>query len=195
MSYKTFKEKINDKTFIKEFQGDFGIGNRMALPKIKSVVVNVGIGRIVTQNAKPEELIKKISAELAAITGQKPVETKAKKAIASFKTRMGMTLGIKVTLHGQKMYDFLDRAINMAFPRTRDFRGLNNSGVDEAGNLTIGIKDHTVFPEATADAAHTFSFEFTTVVSGSDRKKSLEFFKRLGFPLRALSASGASGNK
>lgn len=183
---KTLKERINDKAFIKELQGCLGVSHKMALPKIKSVVVNAGIGRMITQNAKPEDLVKKISAELAAITGQKPIETKAKKAIASFKTRIGMTLGLKTTLHGQKMYDFLDKAVNVAFPRTRDFRGLNSNGIDEAGNLTIGVKDHTVFPEATADAAHTFSFEFTTVMASSDRKKSLEFFKRLGFPLRSV---------
>lgn len=174
------KEKINKET--KNIQKLLGAENVFAIPRLNRVVINVGLGRAVVSSAKPEDIIKRISSEIAAISGQKPVGTLAKKAISSFKTRIGMTIGIKVTLHGEKMYDFLDRFVKIALPRTRDFRGLNESCVDDAGNLNIGIKDHTVFPEASADAAHTFGFEFTVVVNGSDRKKSLEFFKALGFP-------------
>ncbi len=181
---KSLREKIKDKVFIKELQSSLKIGNVLALPKIRSVVVNVGIGRAVAQSAKPDDIIKKVSAEITAITGQKPVVTKAKKAIASFKTRIGMPVGVKVTLHGNKMYDFLEKAVNVAFPRTRDFRGLDETKVDINGNFNVGIKDHTIFSEAAADASHTFGFEFTAVISGSDKKKSLEFLRRLGFPIR-----------
>lgn len=181
---KPIREKIKDRAFIKELQSSLKVGNVLALPKIRSVVVNVGLGRAVAQSAKPDDIVKKVSTEITAITGQKPVITKAKKAIASFKTRIGMPVGVKVTLHGYKMYDFLERVVNVAFPRTRDFRGLDETKVDANGNFNVGIKDHTIFPEATADASHTFGFEFTAVISGSDKNKSLEFLKKLGFPLK-----------
>ena len=174
------KGKIVQET--KPLQLKLGIKNSLALPRLKAVVVNVGLGRAVTSNAKPEDVIKKVSEEITTITGQKPVATVAKKAIASFKTREGMAIGVKTTLHGKKMYDFLERFIRIALPRTRDFRGLKISSVDDGGNLNIGIKDHTIFPEAVADAAHSFSIEFTAVVSGSNKKNSLEFFRTLGFP-------------
>ena len=122
---KSLREKIKDKVFIKELQSSLKVGNVLALPTIRSVVVNVGLGRVVAQSAKPDDIVKKVSSEITAITGQKPVITKAKKAIASFKTRIGMPLGVKVTLHGYKMYDFLEKTVNVALPRTRDFRGLD----------------------------------------------------------------------
>ncbi|MEK7174941.1 MAG: 50S ribosomal protein L5 [Patescibacteria group bacterium] len=178
------KEKISKD--LKNIQARLGAVNVWAVPRLEKVAVNVGLGRALGASVKAEDFLKKISGELAAITGQRPIETKAKKAIASFKTRVGMPLGLKVTLHGQKMYDFLDRFIRIALPRTRDFRGLKESCVDKNGNLSVGIKDHTIFPEASADAAHTFGFEFTAVVKGSNRGRSLEFFKLLGFPFEGL---------
>lgn len=180
MSSIGLKEKINKES--KNIQKLIGVDNVFAIPRLDRVVINIGLGRVVVTAAKPEEIIKRISDEIGVISGQKPVTTLAKKAIASFKTRKGMVIGLKVTLHGHKMYDFLDRFVKMALPRTRDFRGLNESSIDESGNLNIGIKDHTVFPEASADAAHTFGFEFTAVVSGSNKEKSLVFLKALGFP-------------
>ena len=178
------KEKISKET--KNIQKLLGAENVFEVPRINRVVINVGLGRAVVSSAKPEDVIKKISSEISAISGQKPVETLAKKAISSFKTRIGMAIGLKVTLHGAKMYDFLDRFVKIALPRTRDFRGLNESCVDEGGNLNIGIKDHTVFSESSADAAHTFGFEFTIVVSGSNKENSLVFFKALGFPFKGF---------
>lgn len=179
------KEKLQKQGF-KELGSRLGVANVWAMPRLWGVVVNVGLGRAAGQSGKPEDAVKRVSQELAAITGQKPVPTKAKKAIAAFKTRQGMILGLKVTLHGRMMYDFLERAINAALPRTRDFRGLPESCVDKDGNLNVGIKDHTVFPEALADAAHTFGFEFTAVVKNSDRQKSLEFFRLMGFPIKGF---------
>ena len=136
----SLKEKLQ-KEGLKELQKRFGIANVWAVPRIWGVVVNAGLGRMVVQSGKPEDVIARISQELAVITGQKPVPTKAKKAIAAFKTRQGMTLGLKVTLHGQRMYDFLDRLINAALPRTRDFRGLSESCVDGQGNLNWSFLD------------------------------------------------------
>ncbi|MFY9493140.1 MAG: 50S ribosomal protein L5 [Minisyncoccia bacterium] len=179
------KERINQES--KQLQHKLGVKNSLAWPRLEAVVINIGLGRAVTASAKPDEVIKKVSAEIAAITGQRPVATVAKKAIASFKTRQGMAIGLKTTLHGQRMYDFLEKFINVALPRTRDFRGLKVSSVDDHGNLNVGIKDHTIFPESSADAAHSFGLEFTAVVTGSDRNKSLEFFKILGFPFEKKS--------
>ncbi len=156
--------------------------NSWALPRIIKVVVNVGVGRAVVASAKPEDIIKRVSEEVSRITGQRPVVTKAKKAIASFKTRIDMPIGVKVTLHGSKMYDFLEKFIRTALPRTRDFRGIKESCVDSNGNLNVGIKDHTVFSEDTADASHSFGLEFTATVLNSNKEKGLEFFKSLGFP-------------
>ncbi len=173
-----------EKHVLPSLRAKFNLANVWAAPRLWGVVVNAGLGRMVVQSGKPEDVIKRLSQELAVITGQKPVPTKAKKAIAAFKTRQGMTLGLKVTLHGQRMYDFLDRVINTALPRTRDFRGLSESCVDGEGNLNVGIKDHTVFPEASADAAHTFGLQLTAVVKGSNKERSLEFFKLMGFPLK-----------
>lgn len=177
------KERIN-KEIAKKMQGQTGTANPWAAPRLKAVVVNTGIGRLVVQSAKPEDVIKRVSSELAAITGQKPVSTKAKKSIASFKTRENMVVGLKVTLHGGRMYDFLERFVKIALPRTRDFRGLEESCVDLNGNLNVGLKDHTVFPEASADAAHTFGLEFTAVMDSPSREASLGFFKTLGVPFR-----------
>ena len=174
------KDKIKKEA--KGLQERLKIANVWALPRINKIVVNVGLGRAVVASAKPEDVIKRVSDELGRITGQKPVVTQAKKAIASFKTRIGMRIGLKVTLHGPKMYDFLEGLIKVALPRTRDFRGVKESSVDAGGNLNVGIKDHTVFPEASADAANSFSLEFTVTVFNSDRANSLEFFRTLGFP-------------
>lgn len=172
------------KGIIKVMQAETKTDNPWALPRLKSIVVNVGLGRALVQSAKPDDILKRVSTELSALTGQKPLVTKAKKSIASFKTREGMVLGLKVTLHGDKMYDFLERFIKIALPRTRDFRGINESCVDAQGNLNIGIKDHTVFSESSADAAHTFSLEFTVVMKSPGRAASLVFFKALGLPFK-----------
>jgi len=141
MNYKAKFDKEIKATMTKKYK----YSSPLAVPRIVKIVVNTGVGRL--KDEKEKELIQKFTSMIA---GQKAHARPAKKSIASFKSREGMIIGYKATLRGKRMYDFLDRAINVAFPRTRDFRGLNNSGIDEAGNLTIGIKDHTVFPEATA---------------------------------------------
>lgn len=179
----SLKEKVK-KGVLKTAKKQAGPNSAWAWPRLKGVVINVGVGRLVAQSAKPEDIISRIAGELSAITGQKPVVTKAKKAIASFKTRTGMPIGLKVTLHGDKMFDFLEKFINVASPRTRDFQGISESCVDRNGNLNIGLKDHTIFPETAADAAHTFSLEFSVIVESKSRADSLEFFKALGIPFK-----------
>ena len=133
------KEKQN-KTFdtLKE---TFKYTNTMQTPKVEKVVVSAGIGSV-----KDKGKIKVIQDRLAKITGQKEAERAAKKSIATFKSRQGDILGYQVTLRGERMYDFLDRLVHIALPRTRDFRGLDTKGVDEMGNFTLGIKEHTIFP-------------------------------------------------
>lgn len=162
---------------------EFGYANDMQAPKMRGVVLNSGVGRA----AKDEKLIEGVENGLTVIAGQKTVRTKAKKSIATYKTREGMPIGVKVTLRGARMYDFLDRLISVAFPRTRDFRGIEAKSIDQAGNLTIGIKEDIVFPEASHDkAGQIFGFEITVMTTAKGRRKEAErMFRLLGFPLKS----------
>lgn len=160
-------------------QKAFRYANAMAVPRIEKVVVNCGVGKI--REEKEREEIQKF---LGLITGQKPAPRAAKKAIASFKTREGLIIGYQVTLRGKRMYDFLSRLINIALPRTRDFRGIDESSFDAKGNLTIGVKEHIVFPEMIgADYRFLFGFEITVVTSARTRKEGIELLRLFGFPL------------
>lgn len=162
-------------------QKELGIKNVMALPKVEKVVVNSGVGRTI----KDEKLLALITRDLALITGQRPVLTKAKKSIASFKIREELVIGAKVTLRGARMYDFMSRLVNIALPRTRDFKGLTPESLDPKGNLTIGIKEHIVFPETSIeDIRNTFGFEVTIVVRASGKNEALALYKALGFPIK-----------
>ena len=161
----------------------FGYNNLMQLPKIEKVVVSVGIGRF----NKDKVRNKLVEERLAKITGQKSAPRGAKKSIASFKTRQGDIIGYQVTLRGKRMYDFIDRLLHTALPRTRDFRGLKRESVDEMGNCTIGIKEHTIFPEtADEDLKDIFSFAITIVTSASTKKEALAFLEHLGFPFKKV---------
>jgi len=157
----------------------FGFKNNMAVPKIKKVIVNVGIGAL--KDNKAQEAI---SSDLALITGQKPAPTQAKRAIAGFKIREGMVVGLKVTLRGRKMFEFLSRLINTAIPRIRDFRGLDPKSVDQGGNLNIGIKEHIIFPEISPEQIKSIFGLEVTVVTNSKREYALELFSLLGFPIK-----------
>ena len=146
------------------------------------MVVNSGVGRI--RDEKQHEEIRKF---LALITGQKPAPRPAKQAIAAFKTRQGLIIGYQVTLRGKRMYDFLSRLINVALPRTRDFRGLEEKSFDERGNLTVGIKEHIVFPEMIGeDYRFLFGFEITVVTTAKKREEGVELLKLVGFPIKGL---------
>lgn len=150
--------------------------------EIEKVALNTGVGRFV----KEEKMLEQIQNNLSLIAGQKAVPTKAKKAIAGFKIREGMTVGFKVTLRKKRKEDFLVRLINIALPRTRDFRGLDVKSIDKKGNLTLGIKEHIVFPEISADTAKSiFGFEITIVLKYvKNRDKAIEVYRRLGFPFK-----------
>ena len=157
------------------------IDNSMALPKITKVVVNVGMN----QGAKTKEFIVLVDKTVERITGQKPLVTKAKQSIASFKIREGMELGRKATLRGARMYDFLTKLLNVTLPRVRDFRGLNPSSIDKQGNLTIGLKEHIVFPEITSDEIEKIhGLEVVIVTNTDDPKTALALFRVLGFPFK-----------
>lgn len=165
----------------------FGYKSIMAVPKIKKVVVNTGFGRLAVGKTGDEQkkLCESIVADLSLICGQKPILTKAKKSISSFKLREGMHIGAMVTLRGARMYDFLERTIHIALPRTRDFRGIDSKAFDQKGNLTIAVKEHTVFPEISPERVRSiFGLEITVVTSAKTREEGLELLKSLGFPIK-----------
>lgn len=159
----------------------FGYPSVLAVPKIQKVVVNIGMGKFLKEPKRVEEII----ASLETITGQKTVLTKAKKAIAGFKIREGLEVGIKVTLRGQRMWDFLDRLVKTALPRVRDFQGLDARMIDSYGNLNIGIKEHMVFPEIVPEKVQTtFGFQAIVTTTAKNREEGKELFRLLGFPVR-----------
>ena len=144
----------------------FGYSSVMSIPKLKKVVVNCGVGKI-----RDEKQLAEVVKYLTVITGQKPSPRPAKKAIASFKTRVGLIIGYQVTLRGGRMYDFVSRLVDLALPRTRDFQGLDPKSFDPKGNLTIGIKEHIVFPEMLGeDYRFLFGFEVTVVTTAKKKE-------------------------
>ena len=163
----------------KRLQDEFGIKNPMAVPKVEKVVLNMGVGEAI-QNIK---ILDNAVDELATITGQKPVVTKAKKSIASFKLREGQSIGTRVTLRGDKMYEFLDRLINIALPRVRDFRGVPTKSFDGRGNYTLGIRDHVIFPEidvAKVDKSKGMNITIVTTAKYDEQARFL--LRELGMP-------------
>jgi large subunit ribosomal protein L5 len=157
-----------------------GVANRLRLPRLTKVVVNMGIG------IADKDAFKSHVEELTAITGQKPVITKARKSISNFKLRQGMNIGAKVTLRGNRMYEFLDRFISAALPRIRDFRGLSPSGFDGRGNYTLGIKEQTIFPEIDPNHAGAIQgMDITVVTTGRTDQESRELLALLGMPFAA----------
>ena len=172
------KEKT--KEIFKELKGKLGLKNIMQSPKIVKVTVSSGVGSF-----NDKKKIDVVIDRLAKITGQKPVKRGAKKSIATFKSREGDTVGVQVTLRGEKMWGFLDRLFNVALPRTKDFRGIPPSAIDEMGNYTLSIKEHTIFPEtADEDLKDVFGFAVTIVTSLKNKASTLEFFKALNLPFK-----------
>ena len=168
------------KEVIPAMQKEFGIKNVMAVPKVEKVVISVGIGKIV----KDEKTVEKIANDLAKLTGQKPVFRKAKKSIASFKVREGVNIGLMVTLRGKRMYDFMDRLVSVALPRSKDFRGIDTKNFDKNGNLNLGIKESSIFPEITYETLKDiFGLEVTVVTTARDKEKGIALLKLMGFPI------------
>lgn len=174
-------QKIYSEKVIPALKKELGIENPMAVPRIGKVVVNVGTGKVLKDTKRVEEII----ASLEAITGQKVLQTKARKAIAGFKTREGLEVGARVTLHGKRMWDFLDRLFNVALPRVRDFQGIPRSAIDQGGNCNLGIKEHMVFPEIVAEKVqHVFSFQVNIVTTAKNKQQGEMLFRALGLPLQ-----------
>ena len=161
-------------------KGNFGYANTMETPRIVKVVVATGTGSVSDRNK-----VKLIEERLSKITGQKAAPRAAKKSIAAFKVREGDTVGFQTTLRGARMDAFLDKLIHVALPRTRDFRGLNRKAVDEIGNCTIGIKEHTIFPETSdEDIRDVFGLAITVVTTAKNKAEALAFLEHLGFPFK-----------
>jgi large subunit ribosomal protein L5 len=171
------------KEVIPAMQERFGYKNIMAVPRIEKIVVNAGFGRKAV--AKETAIIEKMEKDLAKLTGQKPAFRKARKSISGFKVRQGVNVGMVVTLRGRRMYDFIDRLISIALPRARDFRGLDSNSFDKRGNLSIGIKEHNIFPEVTYESLKDiFSLEVTVVTAARTREEGMELLKLMGFPIK-----------
>jgi large subunit ribosomal protein L5 len=166
----------------KKLQDEFQIENPMAVPKIEKVVINMGMGEAIS-NAK---ILDAAVDELTTISGQKPVITKAKKSIASFKLREGQAIGTMVTLRGDKMYDFLDRLISLALPRVRDFRGVPSKSFDGRGNYTLGIRDHLIFPEIDITKVDkSKGMNITIVTNAKTDEHARTLLRELGMPFAA----------
>lgn len=162
-------------------QRAFGYTNAMAVPRIIKVVVNAGVGRL-----RDEKQLASVREALALITAQQPIPRPARKAIAAFKTRQGLTVGYQATLRGRRMWDFLLRLVAVAIPRQRDFHGIGPATFDQRGNLTIGFKEHIVFPEMTGEAVpFIFGLEVTVVTTAKRREEGIELLKLIGFPIKA----------
>jgi large subunit ribosomal protein L5 len=174
---KTIKE-INASTY-SHMKGDFGYTNTMQAPRIVKVMVTSGIGKVADKKRKDA-----IAKRLTEITGQKVQVTKAKKSIAGFKLREGEDVGLVATLRAARMYAFLEKLVNIALPRTRDFRGISNSGFDMMGNYTFGIKEHTIFPEAAEeDVRDIFGLGITVVTTAKTKKESEALMRLIGMPI------------
>jgi len=174
------RNKYKDE-IVPQLMKDFGFTNVMQVPKLERIVVNMGLGEAV-QNAK---LVESAAEELKAITGRKPIVTRAKKSIASFKLREGMPIGVMVTLRGEQMYDFLDRLVSLALPRTRDFKGISPKAFDGRGNYTLGIREQIVFPEINYDKIDRIKgMNVTLVTTAETDEQGRALLKSLGMPFR-----------
>ena len=171
--YETYKQQV-----VEQLMKGGLYTNRMQVPKVEKVVINMGIN-----SNHEKDVINEAQQELATITGQKPVVTKAKKSISNFKVRKDMPVGVKVTLRGSRMYEFLERFFNAALPRIRDFRGVSPRGFDGRGSYTMGVRDQTIFPEVELDKIkHNLGMDVTIVTSANTDAEAKELLKLMGMP-------------
>lgn len=184
--YLHYKDKV-----VPALKERFGHKNLYAVPRLEKIVISMGLGKAVTGGEKGK--LDQAEKELATIAGQRPVRCKAKKSVANFKVREGMETGLKVTLRGTRMYEFLDRLITLAFPRVKDFRGVNANGFDKNGNYNFGFTEQTVFPEIDG-AAVTFQqgMNVTMVTTARNVEEGRELLKQFGFPFRTEEKDGKS---
>ncbi len=173
-------EKYNQEV-IPKMKEIFKYKNDLAVPKVDKIVVNVGVGR----HSKDKDYIKAIENSITKITGQKPIKTFSKKSISSFKVRQGDTVGVKATIRGRRMFDFLEKLINIVFPRVRDFRGISKRVVDKQGNLTVGFKEQLPFPEIKSDEVERiYGLEVSISTTAKNHEEGLKLLELLGFPFK-----------
>ena len=171
----TYKKEI-----VSKLMNKLSLKNTHDVPKINKIILNMGLG----EDASDSKKLKACVEDLALISGQKPIITKFKKSISNFKTRKGSNAGVKVTLRSQKMYEFIDRLVNIALPRIKDFRGLSSKGIDNSYNYSFGIKEHIVFPEVNFDKVDKIrGLDVTIVTSSKSKEGTLELLKEFNFPL------------
>jgi len=179
-------KELYSKQIRPELKEKFSFKNSFMAPQIKKVVLNMGLG----VDGNDNKIVKSCEEDLGKITGQKPVITKFKKSISNFKTRKGTNAGLKVTLRKDKMYEFIDRLVNIALPRIKDFRGLSVKGFDKFGNYTFGIKEHIIFPEVNFDKVEKIrGLDITIVISSLNKDHSIELLKKLNFPFKTKGAN------
>ena len=172
--------KAKEKNMFAKLKDAFGYTNVLESPRLEKIVISSGIG-----SEKDKNKIALIADRLARITGQKPSPRPAKKSVASFKIRQGDVVGYQVTLRGARMYSFLDKLIHVALPRTKDFRGLSRDAVDEMGNYTLGIREHTIFPETSDEELRdVFGFAITLVTTAKTKEEAIAFLEEIGLPLK-----------
>ena len=172
--YQKYKEVI-----VPALKAELKLKNTMQVPKITKVVINAGVGRFI----KEASYIENVEKTLSKITGQKPIRTKAKKAISNFKIRQGQEIGVVVTLHGKRMYQFLEKLVNVSFPRIRDFRGITDKAFDRQGNYTLGLKENTAFPEVkTGEIEKMHGLQIIINTTAKDRVTGKALLTHLGFP-------------
>jgi len=168
-----------DKKIVSDIQKQFSMKNKHMVPRVTKVVLNMGLGA----DANDKKIVQNCVEDVALISGQKPIITKFKKSISNFKTRKGTTAGVKVTLRSNKMYEFVDRLVNIALPRIKDFQGLNTNGFDKFGNFSFGIKEHIIFPEINFDKVDRIrGMDITVVTSGDNKKATFALLAAMNFP-------------
>ncbi len=173
--------KVKYQEVLPELKKTLGRENILSLPRISKVTVNVGLGKFLKEQSRVDEIIE----SLTAITGQKPVMMKARKAIAGFKIREGLEVGVKITLRGRRMWQFLDRFLLATLPRVRDFQGIPVSSVDAGGNCNIGLREHMIFPEIIPEKVQTiFSLQIVVTTTATSREDGEALFRALKFPFR-----------
>ncbi len=180
------KERYKNE-IVPELKKELGVGNVFDCPRVEKIVINVGVGRWVTKDpSRKDEILEKIFHDLSLITGQKPQVRKARKSISGFSVKEGMPIGVRVTLRGKRMYQFLEKLISIVFPRIRDFKGIKRSSVDQSGNLSIGIKEQLVFPEISADDTNfLFGMEITVATSAKSKEEGVTLLSKLGVPFES----------
>ena len=169
-----------EKEIITKLMSKLSLKNKNDVPKIQKIILNMGLG----EDASDGKKLKSCTDDMALIAGQKPIITKFKKSISNFKTRKGANAGVKVTLRSNKMYEFIDRLVNIALPRIKDFRGLSSKGIDSSNNYSFGIKEHIVFPEVNFDKVDKIrGLDITIVTSSKNKLGTLEMLKEFNFPI------------